>query len=158
MNVAVITLSMPLNLPVERDFDPHGCGLDEQCAWRNFGGLPLDAAQKKFASAPEIYQEDFMFMGPNAFLFYYPVIDNFLRGAISLADEERGDCQSWILPQCIGAHFDGANPKLVAQLKPSVLSLCRFMLDNLKYFTDDWDDPSEIEKQWVNLQQRLERC
>lgn len=48
---------MATKLPKERDFDPYGGGLDEQCAWRNFGGLTLDEAYHKFESAPEVYQD-----------------------------------------------------------------------------------------------------
>ena len=148
---------MPDYLPIERDFDPHGCGLDEQCAWRNFGGLTLDEACKKFETAPGIFQEDFMFMGSKAFAFYYPVIDRFLRNTITLTDAERGDRQSWILPQCILAQFDEANRESVVRLKASVLALCKFMLENIDCFKDDWEVPSEIEMQWRSLQLHVDR-
>ena len=45
---------MTSGLPTERDFAPSGA-LDEQCAWRHFGGLTLEEAYGKFASAPESY-------------------------------------------------------------------------------------------------------
>ena len=146
---------MVSNLPKEHDFDPHGGGLDEQCAWRNFGGLTLNEAHEKFSTAPEVYQEDFMFMGGKAFAFYYPVIDQFLRKTVTLAENERGDRKSWILPQCIRGQFDGANRRYVLALKSSVLDLCEFMLQNMEYFVDDWDDPSEIEQQWRALQEHV---
>ena len=146
---------MTADLPTERDFDPHGCGLDEQCAWRNFGGLTLDDAYSKFESVPEIYSEDFMFMGSKAFVFYYPVIDRFLRNSIAVRDEERGDRQSWYLPQCIRIQFEPASRTDVIELKPSVLALCEFMLDNMEHFADDWTPPSEIEKQWRGLQHHV---
>ncbi|MBL8820867.1 MAG: hypothetical protein JNL96_20010 [Planctomycetaceae bacterium] len=66
-------------LPTEADFDPYGGDLDAQCAWRNFGGLTLDEATNKFRERPEIYQEDFMFMGGKAFAFYFPVVEAYLR-------------------------------------------------------------------------------
>ena len=79
-------------LPSEGDFDPyHGC-LDAQCAWRNFGGLDLDSAYRKFCENPSYYQEDFMFMGPAAFTFYFPVVDRYLREIRSdYQTEEIGD-------------------------------------------------------------------
>ena len=157
MNVAVIPLNMTLKLPTERDFDPHGCGLDEQCAWRNFGGLSLEEAYQKFASAPEVYQEDFMFMGTGAFVYYYPVVEQFLRYAVTVLDDERGDCQSWILPQCIRMQFFGTDRQLVGQLKNSVISLCEFMLENIECFADDWSPPTEIEEQWRSLRDHVER-
>ena len=148
---------MTPKLPAERDFDPHGCGLDEQCAWRNFGGLSLEEACEKFASAPEVYQEDFMFMGTRAFVFYYPVIEQFLRHAPTVSDDERGDCQSWILPQRIRMQFCETDRRLIGQLKPSVVSLCEFMLENMECFADDWCPPNEIEQQWLSLHDHVER-
>lgn len=148
---------MASDLPNERDFDPFG-GVDEQCAWRHFGGLNLEEAYEKFANYPEIYQEDFMFMGGNAFAFYYPVIDRYLRMTIELPKEKRGDRQSWILPQCIRSQFEGTHRRDVAPLKQSVLDLCVFMLQHMEYFVGDWDDPAEIEKQWRLLQDHARQC
>lgn len=45
------------NLPSERDFDPYGGDLDAQCAWRNFGGLTLEEAIRRFRERPEIYKK-----------------------------------------------------------------------------------------------------
>jgi hypothetical protein len=64
-------------LPTERDFDPWHGNLDAQCAWRHFGGLTLDQAHARFRENPLGYQEDFMFMGPVAFAFYFPVIEDY---------------------------------------------------------------------------------
>ena len=145
------------DLPIKRDFDPHGCGMDEHWAWRNFGGLTLKDACEKFETAPEIYQEDFMFMGTKAFVFYFPVIDRFLRKMVALNKTGQVDCQSWILPQCINTQFQCPRSKQLVLLKPSVLSLCEFMLDNIDKFKDDWNKPEEIELNWRNLQLRAER-
>ncbi|MEM7010678.1 MAG: hypothetical protein AAF585_04260 [Verrucomicrobiota bacterium] len=65
----------PAPLPTENDFDPFGGDLDAQCAWKHFGELSLNQAYDIFVSAPNIYQEDFMFMGAVAFDYYFPVID-----------------------------------------------------------------------------------
>ena len=119
--------------------------------WRHFGGLTLDDAYEKSVSDPEIYQEDFMFIGGKAFAFYYPVIDRFLRKTIDLPVDERGDRQSWVLPLCIRGQFDGSNRRYVAALKHSVLDLCVFMLQHIRYFADDWDDPTEIKNNWRHL-------
>lgn len=52
--------------PSQVDFYPFGGCLDAQSAWRNFGGLTLEQGHVRFCSAPEVYQEDFMFMGCRA--------------------------------------------------------------------------------------------
>lgn len=145
---------MTSGLPTERDFAPSGA-LDEQCAWRHFGGLTLEEAYGKFASAPESYQEDFMSMGGKAFAYYFPVIDRFLRATVEIPLAQRGDRQSWILPLCILSQFDGRNRKYVSKLKPSVLDLCEFMLAHLEHFADDWDEPLQIEDNGRKLQEYI---
>lgn len=143
------------SLPSELDFDPHAGDLDAQCAWRNFGGLTLDDACEKFDEAPEVYQEDFMFMGGRAFAFYYPVIDQFLRKSALIPAVQRGDRQAWILPQCIRHQFEWNPHQSVLELRESVLELCRFMSENLGVFEDDWWDVQDIEVQWCRLEKFL---
>ena len=149
---------MYTEFPSEKDFDPYHGNLDAQCAWRNFGGLGLVDARKRFDESPEIYQEDFMFMGGKAFAFYFPVIDGFLRKTDELPKEQRGDRQSWILPQCIKNQFEGRDFRQVLHLKTPVLRLCDFMLENIALFADDWTDVTEIEKQWSQLKHFVESC
>ena len=76
-------------LPTQPDFDPSGGNLDAEEAWKNFGGLTVKQATAKFLESPQRYQEDFMFMGPVAFAFYFPVIDHYLRGV-------RADPEDWV--------------------------------------------------------------
>ncbi len=138
-------------LPTVTDFDPYRGDLDAKCAWKNFGGLSLDQATEKFEESPETYQEDFMFMGAKAFAFYYPVIDRFLRKTVEIAPELRGDRQSWILSQCIQKQFEGQSSHHVLHLKDSILELCDFMLLNIMCFSADWNNPTELGKQWEEL-------
>ncbi|XZE36711.1 hypothetical protein SH501x_002295 [Pirellulaceae bacterium SH501] len=146
-----------MTLPTERDFDPFQGDLDAQCAWRNFGGLTLAEACAKFEENPECYQEDFMFMGGKAFAFYYPAIDQFLRKSVCIPEDQRGDRQSWILPQCIKNQFEGNGRRYLLDLKDSVLELCRFMIENIHIFEQDWEDLTEIERHWRDLDQFLRR-
>lgn len=41
--------------------------------------MSVDEAYKKFIGHPLSYQEDFTLMGGQAFAFYFPVIDQYLR-------------------------------------------------------------------------------
>ncbi|MCA9035956.1 MAG: hypothetical protein KDA91_12550 [Planctomycetaceae bacterium] len=147
---------MPAKLPNETDFDPYHGDLDAQCAWRHFGGLTLEEALARFEECPETYQEDFMFMGGKAFAFYFPVIDRFLRRTIELPEDQRGDRQSWILPQCVKNQFEGREFRHVQHLRHSVLSLCDFMLKNFDLFAGDWSDAKEIQTQWNQLKLAVE--
>jgi hypothetical protein len=122
----------------------------------HFGGLTLQEASAKFDEAPEVYHEDFMFMGGRAFAYYFPVLDQFLRKTIDLPSEKRGDRQSWVIPQCIHSHFFSVDLPFVSHLKTSIIDLCDFMLDNIDHFKDDWDDVAEIRHQWQRLKTDIE--
>jgi len=80
--------------------DPHDFAADSGCwdalnAWENFGKLTLPQAWELFSKNPLHYQEDFMFMGPAAFAYYFPVLDRHLREA-QAADED-DDNEAWII-------------------------------------------------------------
>ena len=81
-----------MELPVEKAFG--GC-LDGQHAWKQFGGLTVDEAYSKFCENPDFYQEDFMFMGPKAFLFYFPVIEKYIKTV--KPGDDLDDCCFWII-------------------------------------------------------------
>lgn len=127
--------------------------LDGFCAWKNFGGLTVEEAYEKFCQCSETYQEDFMFMGDAAFVFYFPVIDRYIR------EEESGyefDCETHILGQCIDAHVSGKNP-LVRPLYDHIVKLCYFVLQGLKGVnTDERRDysPRELQTVWEALAEK----
>lgn len=83
-------------LPSESDFitHPETPNLDQVRAWRNFGGLTLEEAKAQFAENPIYYQEDFMWMGTNAFAFYFPVVDWWLQ-SVPEEDEPFDDSEAW---------------------------------------------------------------
>lgn len=147
--------SMSLQLPTERDFDPYGGCLDAQVAWRNFGGLSLEEAYEKFASGPFVYQEDFMFMGPKAFAFYFPVINRYLCEAVELPAEERDDRQAKLLAGCIQYQFEEMNARHLSHLKEAVLDLCEFVLGHLEYYVDARSNPAQIERFWKQLRDHV---
>lgn len=144
----------PASLPNEHDFDPGGNGLDEQSAWRNFGGLTLEEANKRFRECPEAYQEDFMFMGGRAFAFYFPVIDSFLRETTALDGDD--DRQSYILAHCIKLQFAGDIDPMVRKLAPRILDLSTFVQSNLGLFARDEDDQRLISEAWKELTDRIQ--
>ena len=128
--------------------------LDGMCAWRHFGGCTVEEALERFRSNPEVYQEDFMFMGDPAFVFYFPVIDTFIR-----TDEVgRGfDGQTWILAHCIDQHISDEASTLMP-IRNKVLDLCNFVLNAIPNIVSHEDrswDPREIQEAWTELQRKL---
>jgi hypothetical protein len=142
-------------LPTEGDFDPYGGDLDAQCAWRNFGGLTLDEATNKFRERPEIYQEDFMFMGGRAFAFYFPVIESYLRD-VQDENDDGDDHESWILARCIKNQFDAKTALHVLHLSHRVMALSQYIRQNIVRYGYDADEQRQIADAWVELENHVE--
>ncbi len=143
-----------LRLPSQQDFDPHGT-LDAQSAWEDFGGLTLEQANAKFRENPIVYQEDFMFMGPNAFAFYFPVIDSYLRE--TEACDECDDREAWILACCVQFQLQGSVPPPLEGLLPRILDLTKFVRGNLALFTADAPDQQRIDSAWSQIEAYIVR-
>jgi hypothetical protein len=141
------------SLPTEQDFDPFGGGLDEQVAWRNFGGLTLEQANKKYRENPDAYQEDFMFMGGKAFAFYFPVIESYLRE--TSAYTEYDDRNAWILACGIQLQFTGNTLPDVRHLASRVLDLAEFVQSNIGHFAIEHEEQQRILSAWQELKDHI---
>lgn len=124
--------------------------LDGFSAWRNFGGMTVDEAYRKFCENSLCYQEDFMWMGDAAFVFYFPVLDRYIR---EKEPEDKFDCVTHILGHCIGMHISEKHP-LVRPIYDQIVKLCDYVLTGLKNVADD-DNRShsvkEIQTVWEAL-------
>lgn len=124
--------------------------LDGFRAWRNFGGLTVDEAYQKFCEESQMYQEDFMWMGDRAFVFYFPVIDQYIREEEPIFEFDE---VTHILGHCIGMHVS-EDHVLVRSLYDQIVKLCHFVLQGVKNLRSDEDrdwSPREIETVWKSL-------
>jgi hypothetical protein len=144
-------------LPSQSDFDPIGCGLDAQCAWRNFGGLSLADAYAKFIEVPESYQEDFMFMGNRAFAYYFPVVDRYLR-SVSLAPDDLGDCEASIIGSAIAYQLHPGHAPFSADLLSEIESLHAFVVQNISRYAVTPKDQQRIRREWKQVAEAIQRC
>lgn len=140
-------------LPTEIDFDPYGGDLDAQCAWKNFGGLTHEEARRKFEEAPEIHQEDFMFMGPRAFVYYFPVIEGFLFSTTNC--DEWDDRQAWILAHVIRQQVTNDMTGQVTKLVPRMRSLANFVRSSIGLFAATSHDRQRIDDAWAEVENEL---
>ena len=146
-----------LPLPAQLDFCRE-LGGDAGYAWRNIGGLSLEDAYQKFLEDPESHQEDFMWMFPRAFEYYYPVVDRYLRSAnVSDVYYHFDDgCQAWIFGCCLESQFhwaDGSRPPdyVVSEIR----ALAQFVRDHLHHYSPDPGEQKRIDSCWVKLQETL---
>jgi len=137
----------PAPLPSERDFDPHAGDLDAQCAWKNFGGLSIKQAYKLFITRPEVYQEDFMFMGIRAFTYYFPVIDYYLR-VTERDPEDFGDCEASILGSCVALQFSPEGIAIPIGFLEESERLADFVLSQADRYSATKGDRRRILREW----------
>ena len=129
--------------------------LDADHAWKNFGGLSLDQAYVKFCQRPDIYQEDFMFMGPRAFQYYFPVVEQYLEEAKT--EDEFEDCEAWILAKAIESKIDTAELSLSREFRDRLTELCRYVQANVERYSLEKKERDRIEGAWQKLRKKLER-
>ncbi len=141
-------------LPTERDFDPYGGDLDAQVAWRNFGGLTLEQARQRFEENPLYYQEDFMFMGPRAFVYYFSVIEGYLLATIQC--DEYDDRQAWILAHVLCQQLTNDATSSVVTLAARIRSLAGFVRSNLQLFAPTPAERARIDAAWADVEGEIE--
>lgn len=144
------------DIPTKKDFDPFNGDLDAMCAWEHFGGLTRLQAFNKFCEYPDYYQEDFMFMGEVAFVFYFPIIERYiLESHIDNDDDSEVDA-IWILAHCIKNQFEYSDT--VRHLRQRCLDLTNHVRSNLPRYCTDLAEQQRIDDAWHGLKQFLVSC
>ena len=132
-----------MKLPDQRDFYQGKFDLDGRSAWRKFGGLTVDQAYEKFCENPLSCEENFMFMGNSAFIFYFPVIDKYIREKelrIAFSDNTYILCVGIELrlekERRLAAGISRLRAKrekpLPAHVHNQIINLCQFILESLE--------------------------
>lgn len=153
MKAALLQSQQNLPLPRHRDFDPYDGDLDCRWAWDQFGGMTLEDAYHKFTTRPETYQEAFMFMGPRAFRYYFPILEEYLENV--RAEDEFTDCSAQIIAHCIMAQLREDGKKMEDELLRRIGDLCRFVRSNLGNYALNANDRKAIGKAWAMLEDKL---
>ncbi|MES2981242.1 MAG: hypothetical protein V4727_02925 [Verrucomicrobiota bacterium] len=135
-----------VRLPTEQDFDPSGGCLDAQSAWRNFGELSIPEALSVLRENPIHYLENFMFMGSRAFVFYFPVLDTFLR-EFRLAEHE-GESKAAYTGSCVAMQFRLNNAIHLIPILPAIRSLADYVCLNAHLLTTHTDEQRRIVRDW----------
>ena len=96
-----------------------------------------------------------MFMGDAAFVFYFPVLDRYIREEES---QYQFDEVPHILGHCIGAHVS-KEEILVRPLYDQIVMLCNFVLQHVKNVANDNNrsySPQELESAWKELVEKTQ--
>lgn len=144
------------NLPDAADFDPYGGCLDAQHAWREFGGLSVEQAYTKFVENPLYYQEDFMFMGGRAFVFYFPVLDRYLR-EFRVADDpdDEDDSYAAIIGAGFSAQMVSPTSSELGRIMDRISDLVIYVRGHCHQLATEHDEQERIDSYWQILQTQL---
>jgi len=142
-------------LPQKSDFVEYPGDLDQECAWQHFGGLTLEEAKSRFAENPLRYQEDFMFMGTGAFLFYFPVLDDHLRNTPE--DNEFDDNEAWIIAHCIKNQIESDETGQLRPIIPAIVDLAVFVRENIDRFENNGKEGPYVITAWRRLLKHIQR-
>ena len=137
-----------MKLPNKKDFNAYPGYLDEESAWENFGDLTIDDAYLKFCENPINYQEDFMFMGWQAFKFYFPVIETYIQKAT--LDED--DSEFWILGCGIENQIE--KQKLDKNFYQKIHNLAKFTIEKTMTSTLPEKEKKKINKVWSLIKKK----
>ena len=143
-------------LPNEKEFDPYNGNLDCQHALQVFGGMTLDQAYSEFCDRPEIYQEDFVFMGPKAFVYYFPIVDRYLREVKS--NDPHDDCAADILAYAINGQLDNDDVSGSATIVSELCNLIDFVLLEVARYSGSKKIRKQIHATWNQLADKLVEC
>jgi hypothetical protein len=121
--------------------------------------LSCDEAYLRFIEDPLRYQEDFMFMGGGAFLYYFPVLERYLRAyrvGVGPGDENES-CAAVIAGgvsvQLLAAGTSGALDPLIERIR----GLAEEVRAHADLLAADLEERGRIDSCWQILQIQLPR-
>lgn len=143
-------------LPGMDDFAPQGT-IDAKYAWKLFGGRSIAEVKKVLEQDeyPEILIDEFQWMGDRAFVFYFPVVEDYVMAPCKQHDEFRHN-RSEYLASCIMQRFHGDVSLEAKTIAGRVSDLASFVLARIDEIKCDDYERGRIVKEWTYLKESAE--
>lgn len=94
-----------------------------------------------------------MFMGGNAFHYYFPVVDRYLRNVTG--DDDWDDCEAAILGSGVVAQLESKDILVTQSFFEEIGALARFVRTNLNRYSPLPQEQQRIDKEWANVEEKL---
>jgi hypothetical protein len=134
-----------MRLPTANEINPVPESLDGRAAQRHFLGKTAGDALEMFQERFEVYQEDLMFMGAPAFLFYFPVAIDYAESAPVRDDPDVASTMLMLM-----RHRCRYEPAGMLPVMPRMAAYCDGVLKRL--------DPKAVDRNiYGNLEGKYER-
>jgi hypothetical protein len=139
-----------MKLPTEGEINVYG-SLDEITARDHFLNKTLDEAEALFQENSAYYQEDLMWMGPNAFAFYLQAAINYVKSDASTGDSP------FIYALCEIANFRAEHEGFAATAE-TLQVLTDYVIENFERFQVDQEIYGDLRASYTSLRERLEHA
>lgn len=96
-----------------------------------------------------------MFMGTDAFLYYFPVIERYILESRVDDDENQEVEAMWILAHCIGQQFEDREVQRNDSLRLSIRQLIDHVRNNLSQYCSERVDQQHVDMAWEELQSKI---
>lgn len=130
-----------MKIPTAKQLNPYG-DLDGNRAEKNFLGKSIEDVEKMLNERFEIYQEDLMFMGPEAFCYYWEAIENYVTDVKSFRD--------WNVINYLAGVIHGQIENGIEKVVPKARILTDYVINNFEKFYDI--DENDLDEEYLELQ------
>lgn len=137
-----------MKLPTEREINPHSGCLDGEYAVKMFLGKTLNEAELLFQEDGLSRQEDLIWMGPIAFVFYFRAALSYLKSPISADDSDFASSMTGLLEWRVLGEYEDFNQ--IKKARTEMVEFCEHLQSNYDFYDIDL-------KIYGDLRPRLEK-
>ena len=124
---------------------------DVRRAWNAFGGKSIEAAFQVFLSNPFGHVHNFLYVGPEAFAFYFPAVARYVTSDDSKGDSDTISSLAGVLESQLKHHTTALIPVLV-----DIAEVCRHVVGHYQEFDLDFDIYGDVRSRYEQIGQKVE--
>lgn len=143
-----------MNLPSEREINPHPGCLDGEYAAKVFLGKTQEEAEALFQESSLSRLEDLMWMGPVGFVFYFRAALSYLKSPMSADDSDFASAMTGLLEwRVLGEHEDYNQ---IGAARPEMVEFCSHLMKNYDFYDIDFEIYGDLRPRLEKLLNKLQ--
>jgi len=125
--------------------------LDVRHAWRTLGGRSVDEAFRIFIQNPFGRIDDFRWIAPDAFIFYFPIVVRYVTSEDSKGDSDTVASLAGILESQLEQGGHAFEP-----IKGAIAALCRHVIGHYSEYDIDYDGYGDVKSRYEQIEKTVE--
>ena len=125
--------------------------LEVKHAWKTFGSKTAEEAYELFIQNPFGYVEDFRWIAPNAFTFYFPIVVRYVTSDRSKGDSDTVSSVAGILESQLEEDSRGLSPVF-----REITKLCRHIISHYADYDLDYDIYGDVKTRYERIAKIIE--